>query len=174
MTDKKYTVKYEIEKAFLSLLTEKPYMDITVTAIVKKAKVARVSFYRNFSSIGDIIDSIASQTIEKFYSEIIPVMISTDENLLREFLSNHFYHLSQNYKETYTLGLQNNEYFSNQISKKMEDLTKKTQNGEIKEKYSLVAKLCFLDGISRKWILDGMIEPPEEIVDYMLPIIKIL
>ena len=37
--------KEQIEKAFLDLLEEKPYMDITVTDIVKKADVARVTYY---------------------------------------------------------------------------------------------------------------------------------
>ena len=43
-----HSAKSEIEQALLRLMTQKSYMDITVTDIVQEAKVARVSFYRNF------------------------------------------------------------------------------------------------------------------------------
>lgn len=37
-----------------------------------------------------------------------------------------------------------------------------------------VVKLCVLDGVSRRWIMDEMKETPEEIIDYVMPIIKTL
>ena len=55
-----HSVKSEIEQAFLRLMTQKSYLDITVTDIVQEAKVARVSFYRNFASISEVLDSIAA------------------------------------------------------------------------------------------------------------------
>ena len=48
-----HSVKSEIEQALLRLMTQKSYLDITVTDIVQEAKVARVSFYRNFASISE-------------------------------------------------------------------------------------------------------------------------
>ena len=39
-----HSVKSEIEQALLRLMTQKSYLDITVTDIVQEAKVARVSF----------------------------------------------------------------------------------------------------------------------------------
>ena len=80
-----HSAKSEIEQAFLRLMTQKSYMDITVTDIVQEANVARVSFYRNFASISEV-----------------------------------------------------------------------------------------LDGVSRRWIMDEMKETPEEIIDYVMPIIKTL
>lgn len=67
-----YSVKAEIEKALLALLSKKEYTSITVTDVVKEAKVARVSFYRHFSSIPDVLDSIADQTAEKLNIEFLP------------------------------------------------------------------------------------------------------
>ena len=52
-----HSVKSEIEQALLRLMTQKSYLDITVTDIVQEAKVARVSFYRNFASISEVLDS---------------------------------------------------------------------------------------------------------------------
>ena len=42
------------------------------------------------------------------------------------------------------------------------------------EKYGWVVKLCVLDGVSRRWIMDEMKETPEEMIDYVMPIIKSL
>ena len=53
-----HSAKSEIEQALLRLMTQKSYLDITVTDIVQEAKVARVSFYRNFTSISEVLDSI--------------------------------------------------------------------------------------------------------------------
>lgn len=39
-----HSAKSEIEQAFLRLMTQKSYMDITVTDIVQEANVARVFF----------------------------------------------------------------------------------------------------------------------------------
>ena len=33
-----------------------------------------------------------------------------------------------------------------------------------------LSKLCVLDGVSRRWIMDEMKETPEEIIDYVMPI----
>ena len=82
--------KEQIEKAFLDLLEEKPYMDITVTDIVKKADVARVTYYRNFDSISDIIESITDRMADEFVTELAPMLDYGDDRSLREFLFHFF------------------------------------------------------------------------------------
>jgi AcrR family transcriptional regulator len=57
-SNEKRSVKKLMADAFVELLSEKDYIDITVTDVVNKAQVARVSFYRNFNSVSDIIDFI--------------------------------------------------------------------------------------------------------------------
>ena len=69
-----HSVKSEIEQAFLRLMTQKSYLDITVTDIVQEAKVARVSFYRNFASISEVLDSIADATAEKLNIEFLRII----------------------------------------------------------------------------------------------------
>ena len=69
-----HSAKSEIEQALLRLMTQKSYMDITVTDIVQEAKVARVSFYRNFASISEVLDSIADATAEKLNIEFLPML----------------------------------------------------------------------------------------------------
>ena len=48
-------VKECITTALIQLLEEKHFEDISITALVKKAGVGRVSFYRNFESKEDVL-----------------------------------------------------------------------------------------------------------------------
>ena len=129
-----HSAKSEIEQAFLRLMTQKSYMDITVTDIVQEAKVARVSFYRNFASISEVLDSIADATAE------------------------------------------NMDLFTKRLGEKIHEKRKAVESADpdISEKYGWVVKLCVLDGVSRRWIMDEMKETPEEIIDYVMQIIKTL
>ena len=54
MSNGSHSVKHLIRQAFVQLMSKKPYLDITVTDIVKEAGVARASFYRNYHSISEI------------------------------------------------------------------------------------------------------------------------
>ena len=171
-----HSVKSEIENAFLRLMTQKSYLDITVTDIVQEAKVARVSFYRNFSSISEVLDSIADETAEKLDIEFLPLLDTADERKLREYLFNYFYQISLNYKEMWAIRGLNMDLFTKCLGEKIHEKRKATEpeNPAISEKYGWAVKLCVLDGVSRKWIADGMKETPEEMIDYVMPIIRML
>ena len=97
-----HSVKSEIEQAFLRLMTQKSYLDITVTDIVQEAKVARVSFYRNFASISEVLDSIADATAEKLNIEFLPLLDTTDERKLREYLFNYITELQRDVGNSWT------------------------------------------------------------------------
>lgn len=45
---------------------EKTFADITVTEIIKRAKVARVSFYRNFSSKEKVLTGLIDNVLQRF------------------------------------------------------------------------------------------------------------
>ena len=66
-------------------------MEITVTNIIKKAGVARASFYRNFNSISDVIDALVDGLSDDLIENVFSNLSGTDERKLREFLFNHFY-----------------------------------------------------------------------------------
>ena len=171
-----HSAKSEIEQAFLRLMTQKSYMDITVTDIVQEANVARVSFYRNFASISEVLDSIADATAEKLNIEFLPMLDTTDERKLREYLFNYFYQISLNYKEMWAIRGLNMELFTKRLGEKIHEKRKAVESADsdISEKYGWVVKLCVLDGVSRRWIMDEMKETPEEMIDYVMPIIKSL
>lgn len=169
-----YTVKEEIEKALLALLKKRNFADITVTDVVKEAKVARVSFYRHFSSISDVLESITDQTAHKFKIELLPLMDTTNERKLREFLFNFFYQISLNHQELGEIDAVNSNLVSNYLGMKFLQTFQPPEVSSMSDKYGWVAKLCLLNGIARKWLLDGLQETPEEMIDYVMPIIQML
>ena len=65
-----YTKSYIMTSLF-ELMKEKNYEDITVTEIVKKAGVGRVTYYRNFESKDDIIRQYFKSETEDFLKKQI-------------------------------------------------------------------------------------------------------
>ena len=55
--------KKEITAAFIRLLREHPFSEITVKQIALEAKIERKTFYNNFNSKDDVLDSIINNTI---------------------------------------------------------------------------------------------------------------
>lgn len=63
-------VKKQITEALFSLLQEKPFSEITVTDIVKKANVARASYYRNFENKEQIIEAAMDDLRDEIMADI--------------------------------------------------------------------------------------------------------
>lgn len=63
-------VKNQIKEGLFSLLRKKPFSEITVTDIVKEAKVARASYYRNFESREQIIEAAMDSLRDELMNDI--------------------------------------------------------------------------------------------------------
>lgn len=173
----KTSVKTAIQKAFLDLLLQKAYMDITVSDLVNKAQVARMSFYRNFNSLDDVIDSIADDMIQNFNIEIVPIIKGNNERKWRELLFEMLYRTIQMQKtlgfsfRDFTKAHGNNNVLMDRIHDKIlrseSELPLKDRN----EKYTVIGRLNLVHGIIREWSLSGMRESPEEIIDIIIPMI---
>ena len=101
---------------------------------------------------------------------------TTDERKIREYLFNYFYQISLNYKEMWAIRGLNMDFFTKRLGEKIHEKRKAVESADpnMEEKYGWVVKLCVLDGVSRRWIMDEMKETPEEMIDYVMPIIKSL
>ncbi len=55
-----------ITSALFELLTDRPFAQVTITDICKKAGVARKTFYRNFSSKTSIVERLVDQVFFEF------------------------------------------------------------------------------------------------------------
>ena len=68
------------------------------------------------------------------------------------------------------------DLFTKRLGEKIYEKRKAVESADpnMEEKYGWIVKLCVLDGVSRRWIMDEMKETPEEMIDYVMPIIKSL
>lgn len=62
-------VRTNITNALFDLMQKKSFSHITITEIIRKAGVARASFYRNYSSKEDVLMKLISGILEQFREE---------------------------------------------------------------------------------------------------------
>lgn len=81
-----------ITEAFLLLLKQKEYRDISITEICKKAGVTRMSFYRNFESKEDILVKKVRHITDNFLKESA---ISYKNDTISSYFIKLFTHMEQ-------------------------------------------------------------------------------
>lgn len=80
-------VRKDITEALFQLMAEKHIDSITVTELVERAGVARVSFYRNFSSMDDVLRQDAQRVTEEWLERLDPKLCEQDSRgFVRELL----------------------------------------------------------------------------------------
>ena len=62
-------VKRKITDALFLLMSEKSLADIHITELVKKAGVARASFYRHYSSTENVLVTLIQDILDEFREE---------------------------------------------------------------------------------------------------------
>ncbi len=172
-TREKSSVKKRMADAFVDMLSQKSYADITVTDIVNTAQVARVSFYRNFNSISDVVDYITDELANEFIDKILPVLNSNDENKWREFLFDFINNALNNRRKIEAINLQNTTVLFSHLNTKMQMYVNVNSNKTISDKYTSYVKACLFNNVVKKWIDDGMVETPEEIINYLMSFITL-
>ena len=172
-TREKSSVKKRMADAFVDMLSQKSYADITVTDIVNTAQVARVSFYRNFNSISDVVDYITDELANEFIDKILPVLNSNAENKWREFLFDFINNALNNRGKIEAINLQNTAVLFSHLNTKMQMYVNVNSNKTISDKYTSYVKACLINNVVKKWIDDGMVETPEEIINYLMSFITL-
>lgn len=172
MTNKESSsVKQGIKNAVLQLMTEKTYMDITVTDITATAQVARASFYRNFNSISDVIDAIVDDLSEEFLEDIYPALTGSDERVWREFLFNHFYRFKRQKRKMEDFHPQNISVLFARLDSRMRQREATLPSETMRDRYAAIGKIGLINNITRKWMSNGMKETPEEMINYLMSFI---
>ena len=171
--NKAYSVRREIMDAVMQLMTEKMYMEITVTDIINKAGVARASFYRNFNSIHDVIDALVDDLSDDLVENVLPNLSGTDERKWREFLFNHFYQFLRRKKEMADIRFENLPVLFTRLDNKIEQKVSHLPVETIRDKYSVIGKMGLINSVTRKWMESGTKESPEEMIDYIMSFITL-
>lgn len=165
------TTREAIIDAVMQLMQEKLYMEITVTDVVKRAGVARASFYRNFSTISDVLDALVEKMSDELISEIFPTLRSTDERKWREYLFHHFYRFSRNHQKIPPVRSENRSVLFTRIDRRMQEKDANTAGDTVRDRYIVAGKMGLINNITRRWIDRGMQESPEELIDFIMSFI---
>lgn len=147
-------VKESIETALLELMKKKAFCDITITEIVQKAGVSRVSYYRNYYLKEDVLfsamDKIASQWKEQSdnsdgdIGEKIMRLFEMERPILGLLYDNHLEHLMYD------------------LTRKYCGLGEQIQNNAA---YLLSFFAGAFFGWCDEWVKRGMQETPEQIIE---------
>lgn len=148
-------VKDSITQALLILMKNSPLSEISVTSIVQKAGVGRVSFYRNFKSKHDVLEQHLLNLIQEWGKEFES---HGDPNYFSESLFNHYYKNKDFYLLLYKHEL------SSMVYETIRHGTKIYESQNSLERYgkSMIAGMLF--GCIDEWMRQGMQETPEEMV----------
>lgn len=168
MQTSRYYVVDQIVQALYTLMGEEDYSDITVTEVIKRAQVSRASFYRHFSSIGDVIDKSLESAFERFSDESTPVILSNEEKEIREFLFAYTY---KNMEMNAVLAAclpSNTAVIFSRVMSYIQSRNKPGDGGSPEEKYRLYARVGLMNSVLMKWLADGRKESVEDIVNYIM------
>ncbi len=68
------SVKYYLKNAYVNLLTKIDYKKINIKILTEEAKVSRVSYYRNFSSLEELVSEVFEDYLNKIYFYLAPLV----------------------------------------------------------------------------------------------------
>lgn len=86
MNMKSIRTQQQIEKTLFSLLTKKPYAEISIAEITRKAEVSRTSFYRNYENKDAVLAQFLAKQYQKFIDDINSHQIKTLKDQLTIYL----------------------------------------------------------------------------------------
>ncbi len=167
----RHPITEKMKRAFRELLAEKPFIEITVTDVVKRADVARASFYRNYSSTRDLLDAVIDDFFNEFRNNALPVLSSQNERDWRDFLFRFIYFAEGNQSRLILSQNSNVPMLLIRMSDYAHGLSESIRYENIKDKYSISTRLSVINSVVMRWIDDGKKETPEEIVDYLMSFI---
>ncbi|WP_288557107.1 TetR/AcrR family transcriptional regulator [uncultured Lactobacillus sp.] len=86
MNMKSIRTQQQIEKTLFSLLQKKPYAEISIAEITRKANVSRTSFYRNYENKDDVLSQFLANQYQKFIDDLHKHQIHTLKDQLAIYL----------------------------------------------------------------------------------------
>jgi len=171
MESKNLSVKEKIKYATADLFSKKSYMDITVTDISKTADIARVSFYRNYTSVADVFDDIVEDVFKEIIKDIVPVLTGNDKKAWRDFLFSMFRTFPKRHSVTKSKIPENENLFFSKLSEKFQKTKMGNDTDSRMKKYIAFGKTGLVVSIIKHWMAEGKKESPEEMVDFIMTFI---
>lgn len=157
--------KKEITDALLKLMQEHPYNEISVKQIILETPLERKTFYNNFSSKDDVLDSIITNAIQEYVMALIE---SPDGPLsvIFEFCDKNRELLALLHKNNllYLLLLKLNVVIPElNRSHDMSNNPFAQMIGNLDPDYLIAFNIGAIWNVIFKWVDRGMVESPDEI-----------
>ena len=159
------SVAQYITNSLFELMKVKPYNDISITEITDKAKVNRVSFYRNFTSKEDIIDKWIKSTTQNFLSKS-DINYQKDSTL--DYFTKLFTHLEKYKTEAMLI------YKANLFNLLKDEFDNNIINLHKKE-YSNYKSYFLAGGIFNVyyfWLINGCKETPHQVAEKLVDLMS--
>lgn len=148
-------IKESITTALLQMMQTTKIDDVSIVDLIKKAGVARNSFYRNFTDKKDIIRQRLVTLIEEWGKDY---KSRNDPSFFSESLIRHYYKYKDFYLLLYKRGLSDMIYETIRYASKLDE----SKNNIERYTKSMIAGMIF--GWLDEWMRQGMPESPEEII----------
>lgn len=163
-------VKKEMYEALLKLLEEKSFSAISVSDITAEANVSRMSFYRNYDSIEDILIEHLDAVVEQYKIEDIDEKIKETEKVYygKKYMIHTFGFFYQNHDFIDTLiscGI--GDLFLAKITEYLIQKWVDKESDTRKDTLKISAYAGSIYNMYREWEKGGFQEKPEEIADIL-------
>lgn len=159
-------VKDLMKEALVNLLNEKYYLDITVTDVVKKAGVARASFYRTYKCVDDILTEVLNEVKNVLVNKALPLMVSGDIQGRKSLIKEFFNMVKEKKIPFMDLLPDNRQIILGRIENFMSSY-RKTSFTNIDEKYKGPINLSIILTTARVWSAFNYEEDIDELIDYI-------
>ena len=163
-------VKNEMYEALLKLLEEKSFSAISVSDITTEANVSRMSFYRNYNAIEDILTEHLIEVVEEYRAKEAKepdtgskTVFYEKKYMLRCF---RFFYLHREFIDALiTAGM--GDLFLAKITEYLIQKWIDVEKGTREEKLRISAFAGAIYNMYREWEKSGFQEKPEEIADIL-------
>ncbi len=162
--------KKALAQALASLMDEKPLSKITISDITNKAGVNRHTFYYHFKDINDMIAWIFSTTANEILESKVSYAMWTDgfRDILSYIVDHKKYMFAVYHSNTKDYLLRFfNEWTYSLIREVLEEQSAGMKVSVSDKDYIASFYTFGFVGILTRWIDNGMIEKPDEMVDQL-------
>ena len=164
------------QEAFLTLLREKQYPQITVTDVANRAGFARHTFYNHYETLDDLLSNVIDSVLDAFLSKLDKwdFDLNDAEDELRMMTA--FFQVWEDHPETvHILG---NLDMDDLLIKRLKDYFTKFYYEQVTSKipgaslplahYMISFNAYTLLGILKPWLQDDMRHPPEVMAKFLI------
>lgn len=156
-----------IRTAFLCLLKNKSFQDISVSEIIRRSGVSRSGFYRNYTGKEEVLEDISSNILMIFDDSVRKAnyRVNTEQWYTQLFIQ------IRNHAEMYQMLIQSN--VSRELILSFENTLKDYFKIETsRERYAFIALCRSIEEITIEWFCGNMKETPEEMGKMMVEMFR--